>query len=128
MVHTKVVTFPLQISVMDKLATVTNCIVKFCNTAKRNCRTSTTCPIGLPVQDRQFVVKPFNEKNNKDSKSNECESEMVSWIVSGPKRGNLIVKVSNTNEVKEVLLMYNFICLYICRHHCFLMYPYIVVN
>lgn len=98
MVHVKVVTFPLQISVMEKSATVTNCILKVCKTAESKCKKSTTCAIDLPVQDRHFVVKPFN---GKDSKSTKCDTEMVSWIVSGPKRGNLLVKVSNTNEVKS---------------------------
>jgi len=97
MAHTKVVTFPLQISVMEKSATVTNCIIKACKT---ECKKSITCAIDLPVQDRHFVVKPFNEKTNEDSKSTKCDTEMASWIVSGPKRGNLLIKLSNTYEVK----------------------------
>jgi len=123
MVRTKVVTFPLQISVMKKSATVTNCIVKFCKSTERSCRKSTSCPIDIPVQDRHFVFKPSNEISNEDSNStSRCDREMVSWVVSGPKQGNLLVKLLNTNEV-ICIITYNNIHVLQCRPNCLPIYP-----
>jgi len=114
MAYSKAVPFPLQISVLVKSANVTNCAVKLCNTAKRNYRRSVTCPIDLPVQDSQFVL------SSKFSQSDECGLEMVSWMVSGPKQGNLAVKIPNNNEVKKTTSFVLCVCAKY-RHHCLLM-------
>jgi len=103
MVHTKSVTFPLDINGVMNSTNSTRCVVQLCNTAKQKCGRNTKCPITLPLDDGEFMVnKSFKAIDN--TESSKCKS--VIWAPQGTRRGTLSVKLSNPEQVEIARVNY----------------------
>ena len=102
MVHTKLVTFPLEISKLKKSATSTTCVIKLCNTAKRRCGRNTKCSITLPLNNGKFISNTSTDNDNNNNDTGTFESKSVVWAQQGTQQGILSVQLQNSKQVHIV--------------------------